>query len=260
MASQLGFDALEIAPFTLAQDPHTLRSTDANSLLRTAQSHGLTISSLHWLLARPYGLSLVTNNAALRERTLQLLHQMIDFAADCGATVLVHGSARQRSPEHGQSVQDATLRLEDALSELATHALDAGVTYCIEPLSPSDTPVINTLAEAAALVDRIGSPALRTMLDVCAASHSETQPIHEVLAQYLASSHIAHVQVNDKNRRGPGQGSTPQGPVLKVLRDAGYVGWVAVEPFEYVPNGPSCAAFSAGYIRGLWTEPTRAKH
>lgn len=259
MAAQLGYDALEIAPFTLAQDPQTLRQADANKLLRTAQSHGLCISSLHWLLVKPDGLSLVTRDTALRQRTIDLLRRLIDFAGYCGAAVLVHGSPKQRSPENGQSVLDATFRLEEALAELAPHALDAGVTYCIEPLSPFETPVINTLAEAAALVDRVGSPALRTMLDVSAASHSETQPVHEVLTQYLASGHIAHVQVNDKNRRGPGQGDTAQGPVLQVLRDADYKGWVAVEPFVYVPDGPGCAAFSAGYTRGIWSELSRAK-
>ena len=45
-----------------------------------------------------------------------------------------------------------------------------GVTYCIEPLSPAETPVVNTVAQAAAVVDAIGSPALRTMLDLSAAS------------------------------------------------------------------------------------------
>ncbi len=259
VAAQLGYDALEVAPFTLAPDPHALRQPDANKLLRTAQSHGLCISSLHWLLVKPDGLSLVTGDAALRQRTIKLLRQLIDFAGYCGAAVLVHGSPKQRSPEPGQSVQDATFRLEEVLAELAPHALDAGVTYCIEPLSPFETPVINTVAEAAALVDRIGSPALRTMLDVSAASQSETQPVHEVLAQYLTSGHITHVQVNDKNRRGPGQGATPQGPVLQVLHDAQYSGWVAVEPFEYLPDGPGCAAFSAGYVRGLWAELSRAK-
>lgn len=259
LAAQLGYDALELAPFTLAQDPQTLNGAISHHLLRTAQSHGLCISSLHWLLVKPDGLSLVTRDAALRQRTIDLLRRLIDFAGHCGATVLVHGSPKQRSPEPGQSVLDATFRLEEALAELAPRALDAGVTYCLEPLSPFETPVINTVAEAAAMVDRIGSPALRTMLDVSAASHSETQPVHAVLAQYLASGHIAHVQVNDKNRRGPGQGNTMQGTVLQVLRDADYSGWVAVEPFEYLPDGPGCAAFSAGFVRGLWSELTRAK-
>lgn len=251
-AARMGYDALEIAPFTLADDPFTLDAARARALLATAQQHGLVISSLHWLLVKPEGLSLVTMDTALRARTLDLLRHLIDFAAACGARVLVHGSPKQRSPEPGQTVADATARLEAALAELAPHAAAAGVTYCIEPLGPFETPVINTMTEAAALVDRIGSPAIRTMLDVSAASHSEQEPVHEVLLRFLTSGHIVHVQVNDKNRRGPGQGETRQRPVLEVLKDTNYDGWVAVEPFEYLPDGPGCAEISARHVREIW--------
>jgi D-psicose/D-tagatose/L-ribulose 3-epimerase len=251
-AARMGYDALEIAPFTLADDPSTLDATQARDVRAAAQAHGLAISSLHWLLVKPQGLSLVTGDAELRMRTLDLLRRLIDFAAACGASVLVHGSPKQRSPAPGQSVADATARLEDALAELAPHAAAAGVTYCLEPLAPFETGVVNTVAEAAALVDRIGSPALRTMLDVSAASHGESAPVHEVLRRYLASGHIAHLQLNDSNRRGPGQGDTDQRPVLQVLKDTGYAGWVAVEPFEYVPDGPGCAEISARHVREIW--------
>lgn len=251
-AARMGYDALEIAPFTLTDTPETLDANAARQVRGTAHSHGLAVSSLHWLLVKPDGLSLVTHDAALRQRTLDLLRRLIDFTAACGARVLVHGSPRQRSPAPGQSVADASQRFEAAMAELAPHAQAAGVVYCIEPLGRFETAVINTVAEAAVLVDRIGSPALRTMLDVSAASHSETEPVHEVLRRFLASGHIAHVQVNDKNRRGPGQGDTDQRPVLQVLKDTGYSGWVAVEPFEYLPDGPGCARASAQHVRDLW--------
>ena len=251
-AARMGYDALEIAPFTLADDPFTLDTARAHELQSTARDHGLVISSLHWLLVKPEGLSLVTTDAALRTRTLDLLRHLIDVAAACGAQVLVHGSPKQRSPAPGQSVADATGRLESALAELAPHAAAAGVTYCIEPLGPFETPVINTVAEAAALVDRIGSPAMRTMLDVSAACHSESETVHAVLRRFLASGHIAHVQLNDQNRRGPGQGDSDQRPVLQALKDMAYTGWVAVEPFEYLPDGPGCADFSARHVRGHW--------
>lgn len=253
LAAKLGYTGLELAPFTLTDDPTTLDETAARRFRMVAHDHGLAISSLHWLLVKPDGLSLVTPDTALHRQTTGLLQRLIGFAAACGAQVLVHGSPKQRSPLAGQTVADATARLEATLAALAPHAEQAGVVYCLEPLSPVETPVINTVAEAAALVDRVGSPALRTMLDVSAASQAEAQPVHEVLAQYLASGHIAHVQLNDRNRRGPGQGDTPQAPVLRVLRNADYTGWMAVEPFDYQPDGPGCAAFSAGHVRGIWS-------
>ena len=251
LAAAFGYQGLELAPFTLADDPATLTEPDAAGWRDAAAAHGLSISSLHWLLVKPAGLSLTSADAAVRGRTLDLLRRLIGLAAAAGARVLVHGSPKQRSPQAGQTVADALARLEDALAQLAPVARDAGVVYCIEPLAPGETPVINTVEEADALVDRIGSPALRTMLDMSAASQSEAQAPAQVLARFLASGHIAHVQFNDRNRRGPGQGETRHAEAVDVLRQAGYDGWIAVEPFEYWPDPVACAAFSAGYVRGL---------
>ena len=252
LAAALGCNGLELAPFTLADDPSVLTDTDAQRLRRVAAGHGLAISSLHWLLVRPEGLSISTPDAALHARSVEFLRRMIGFAAACGARVLVHGSPKQRSPQTGQSVADALARSEAAWSQLASPAQQHGVVYCIEPLSANETPVLNTVAEAAAVVDRIGSRAVRTMLDLSAASQAEAAPPADVLARYLASGHIAHVQLNDRNRRGPGQGDTPVAPLLRVLRATDYRGWVALEPFDYQPEALACAAASAAYVRGIW--------
>ncbi len=252
LAAALGCTGLELAPFTLAEDPSALTDTDARRLRAVASDHGLTISSLHWLLVKPDGLSISTPDAALHAHTVAFLTQLIGFAAACGASVLVHGSPKQRSPQPGQSVADALARSEAAWAQLAAPAAQHGVTYCIEALSPAETPVLNTLAEAAAVVDRIGSPSLRTVFDLSATAQSEREPPHAVLQRFLASGHVAHVQLNDRNRRGPGQGDTPVAPVLRVLKAAGYRGWVALEPFDYQPDAVACAAASAGYVRGAW--------
>ena len=249
-AAAIGCTGLELAPFTLADDPFTLDEAEAQRLAGIARGHGLAISSLHWLLKAPAGLSISSADEALRQRTLALMQRLVAFAAACGAPVLVHGSPAQRSPAAGQTLPDALARSEDAWAHIAPVAAAHGVVYCIEPLSPVETPVINTLAQAAAVVDRIGSPALRTMFDLSAASQAESEPVHELLARYLASGHVAHVQLNDRNRRGPGQGSTPVAPVLRVLQQAGYRGWMALEPFDYHPDPMSCAALSAAYVRG----------
>lgn len=251
LAAALGCQGLELAPFTLTDDVAALDEHHAARLRQAAAAQGLTIGSLHWLLVSPPGLSIASPDATLRQRTLDLLQRLIAFAAACGAQVLVHGSPAQRSPGPGQSLADAQLRCEDAWATLAPMAQAAGVTYCIEPLSAAETPVINTLAQAAAVVQRIGNPALRTMLDLSAAAQAETEPVHEVLARHLAAGHIAHVQLNDRNRRGPGQGDTPVAPILRVLRQQAYRGWLALEPFDYHPEPLACAAASAAYVRGV---------
>ena len=40
-------------------------------------------------------------------------------------------------------------------------------------------------------------------------------------------------------------------PILKALIDTRYTGWLAIEPFVYKPDGPSCAARAIGYVQGL---------
>ena len=37
------------------------------------------------------------------------------------------------------------------------------------------------------------------------------------MARWMRSGHVAHVQVNDANRRGPGQGELRFGPILKTV-------------------------------------------
>jgi hypothetical protein len=62
---------------------------------------------------------------------------------------------------------------------------------------------------------------------------------------------IAHVQFNDRNRRGPGEGEDKFAPVVRALRETGYKGWIAMEPFQYKPDGAACAARAIGYVQGL---------
>ncbi|MBH1965094.1 MAG: sugar phosphate isomerase/epimerase [Comamonadaceae bacterium] len=252
LASQLGYQGLEVAPFTLASDPSSIKPATARAWADTAADHGLAICGLHWLLARPEGMSITTTDAQVRRRTMNFLKHMIEIGAACGADVLVHGSPRQRAPEPGQSVADAVARAAELWASLAEYASTSGVVYCIEPLAPTTTPVINTLAQAAVIVDSVDSPALRTMLDLGASAQAESQTPDEVLKHHLELDHIAHVQLNDCNRRGPGQGETAVAPVLEVLRESGYAGWVSIEPFDFYPSPEACAAFSSGYVQGLW--------
>jgi len=249
-AAEVGYDGIELAPFTLAEEPHLLPAAERRRLRGTAERAGVPIASLHWLLVTPRGLSITAADAAVRARTIDVLERLVGLAADLGAAVLVHGSPAQRRLEPGDEAQGRK-RAIDCLAQVAAAAEAAGVVHCLEPLAPAETIFVNTLAEAAAIVEAIGSPALRTMIDCSAAAQAEAEPIPALLARWLPTGRIAHVQVNDANRRGPGEGEMRFAPILAALREQGYAGWVAVEPFVYKPDGPAVAARAAGYLRGL---------
>jgi D-psicose/D-tagatose/L-ribulose 3-epimerase len=250
-AAALGYDGLEIAPFTLSTSPEKISTADAAKIRATVEASGLVVTGLHWLLVKPEGLSLTDPDAAVRTRTLAVMTHLIGLCAELGGAVLVHGSPKQRQIAPGETHAIALARLQDGLAQVALAAARVGVIYCIEPLSRRETELVNTIAEAAELVRSIDHPNLRTMIDCSAAGLTETDSIASLIERWLPTGLIAHVQVNDPNRRGPGQGDMQFAPILAALKRHGYDGTVAVEPFDYWPDGPGAAAFSAGYLRGL---------
>jgi sugar phosphate isomerase/epimerase len=248
-ARRVGYDGLEIAPFTLGDDPHLLPASERAEIRRAARDAGMAITGLHYLLVAPAGLSITSADAARRARTVDVMRRLCGLATDLGATVLVHGSPAQRQLEPGREAEGRKWAAE-CFAAVADVAAEAGVTYCIEPLAPPENEHITTVEEAAALVRAIASPAVQTMIDCSAAGRAETQAIPELIRHWLPTGLIAHIHLNDPNRRGPGEGDLAFAPILAALAEAGYGGMAAVEPFIYEPDGPSCAARAIGYVRG----------
>jgi sugar phosphate isomerase/epimerase len=248
LAASLGYAGLEVAPFTLdAEAPHLLPASRRAELRRIADAEGAPITSLHWLFVAPAGLSITSSDPTLRAGTLDVMQRLIGLAADLGAGLLVHGSPKQR---HCIEDGDAA-RAEDAMAMAGTWAAQHGLTYCLEPLDAGQTNWATTVAEAVAIVSRIASPGLKTMLDVSAAGNGEAEPADALLRRFVPTGWIAHIHLNDRNRRGPGQGDDRFAPVLRALRETGYGGFCAVEPFDYHPDGPASAARAIGYLSGV---------
>ncbi len=251
LAARLGYDGLEIAPFTLAKAPERIDTAEARRIRGVVESSGLVVTGLHWLLVKPSGLSVTDPDPARRKRTLDVVTRLIGLCAELGGKVMVHGSPKQREVAPGETLDIARGRLRDFLAAAAEAAAAHGVVYCIEPLSRNETVLVNTVAEAAEIVRAVGSPALRTMIDCSAAGQSETISLPALIDEWLPTGLIGHVQVNDPNRRAPGQGDMRFAPIFAALKRNGYDGTVAVEPFDYMPDGPGAAAFAAGYLRGV---------
>lgn len=250
-AAALGYDGLELAPFTLGEQPHLLGPAEQKQIRSTVEAHGLKVVGLHWLLVTPKGLSITSPDKAVRDATVDVMRRLVHLCAGLGGTVMVHGSPAQRAVAPGETLQTARARAIECWAAVAETAEQAGIAYCIEPLSKDQTPLVNTLAEAAEIVSQIGSPAVRTMLDASSAGLSESQSLAELIDRWLPTGLLAHVQVNDRNRRGPGQGTDAFAPVFAALKRYRYTGAVSIEPFDYIPDGPAAAARAIGYVRGL---------
>lgn len=250
-AAGLGYDGLELAPFTLFSDPEPLTAADRRRIRRCVNEAGLKVAGLHWLLVSPPGLSITSPDSEVRERTLQILLELVDLCADLGGDVLVHGSPRQRQVGEDEDPSEAWQRSREIFQKIARRAEAAQVTYCLEPLPRAETNFINRLEEAVQMVREVGSPALKTMLDTKAAWTEEKEAPEELLSRWLPAGLIGHVHVNTADGRAPGQDATSFGPILRTLVEHDYSGWVSVEPFQFIPSPQATAAQAAGYLRGL---------
>ena len=249
LAAAMGYSGLEIAPYTLAPDPTRMTDRQIVEARSIVADHGLEVTGLHWLLVSPEGLSITASDPEVHRRTADALAALVDLCAGLGGRVLIHGSPKQRrlgtDPERARAVALAHLAAAGA------RARAAGMVYCIEPISSDEADFVTSLAEAAVLVEAAGEPGLRTMIDTGHALRGEAVPLADLAAQWLPTGLIAHVQFNDSNRRGPGQGSDRLAPFMRALLAADWPHSPAVEPFVYVPDGATTAAAALGYLNGL---------
>jgi sugar phosphate isomerase/epimerase len=243
---QIGYTGIEIAPFTLSETPVDIPLDERRQYRGIMSSDGLRFVGLHWLMVAPKGLHVTTPDEALREKSWQHIRDLVDLCADLGdGGVMVFGSPHQRSTTGGSSVEDATRRFEEGLAAVSGHAMERGVTILVEALPSSQCDVVGTLAEAARIVQNIGSPAIRTMFDTHNAA-DETEPHAAVIERYFDL--IRHVHVNEMDGKHPGTGDYDFKPVLDVLRRKKYTGWVSLEAFDFAPGAERIATESLRHL------------
>jgi D-psicose/D-tagatose/L-ribulose 3-epimerase len=242
---RIGYEGIEIAPFTLAESPGEIGAAQRKEYRQIIESEGLAFVGLHWLMVSPKGLHVTTPDPLLRERSWRHIRELIDLCSDLGENgVMVFGSPQQRATA-GVSRHEAIRNFIEGLSQVSEHARYRGVTILVEALPLNQCDVINSLAEAVAIVEQIASPAVRTMFD----SHNaidETKPHAELVERYFDL--IRHVHINELDGRHPGTGDYDFKSLFEVLRRRNYQHWISLEAFDFTPGAETIANDSLRYI------------
>ena len=250
----IGYDGLEIAPFTLAPRITDVTSAERARLRRQAAESGVEILGLHWLLAKTDGFHVTSPDPAVRRRTAEYLVELARACHDLGGDLMVFGSPKQRSRLPGVTPEQAEELAAETFRQALPAVADLGVTICLEPLPAEETDVINTCADAWRLIQQVNHPGFGLHLDVKAMS-SEAAPVADLVTLY--GGRASHFHANDPNLRGPGFGATDFIPIFKALAEAGYDRWVSVEVFDMSPDPETVARGSIEYMsRCLWKELT----
>ena len=239
--AEIGYQGVEIAPFTLKDNPLEINEEDAERCLEVAQSAGIEIVGLHWLMAKSEGLHLTSSDQGMRDAACEYLQKLATLTGQMGGSIMVLGSPQQRNLEHGTVYEDAFTRAVEIILKVAEHAGELGVTLAMEPLSPVETSFLSSSAEARRFISAVNHPACRMHLDMKAMAH---EPAGTMATIYEHRWEFSHFHANDVNHRGPGQGPTDLNAVGRTLKEINYKGWVSVEPFDYHPTPEDCARIS----------------
>lgn len=242
----LGYEGVEVAPFTLARWITDVTPQQRADLRLQADDAGVAILGLHWLLAKTEGLYLTSPEPSVRQRTAAYLVSLARACHDLGGTLMVFGSPRQRSLLPGVTEDQAYEWAAETFRAAMPGIADCGVTLCMEPLAPTETDFVNTCADALRLGDMVNHRHFVLHLDVKAMS-SEAEPVPALVRRY--GGQAGHFHANDVNLKGPGMGDVDFVPIFSALLESGYGGWVSVEAFDYTPDPETIARVSLEYMQ-----------
>jgi sugar phosphate isomerase/epimerase len=235
-AAACGYQGVELA-LKLAEDvaPRLLeRWLGRANMEVSCISTGQVFASLNLYFTNP--------DPEARERAVSVFRGLIDLASDFGRLINIGRVRGFIGPE--QTREEAEALFTDMIRRLGDEAAGKGVQIIVEPVNRYEINFINSVAEGAALIARVGWPNIGLMPDVFHMNIEDVR-IGETLAEY--GPLVRYIHLADSNRRAPGQGHLDFDDVFIGLKRSGFDGWAAVEILPF-PDPDTAARQAADYL------------
>lgn len=229
-AAELGFDGLEIAPFTLADHVDDITDEQKAQVVQASEQTGVEVAGIHWLLVGPEGMHVTSPDPEVRERTAVYLEKLVRLGIDIGGQMMVVGSPQQRDIREGVTFDQAWKWFRQAMRRCGEvgHTLD--FKTCIEPLAKeTNNNFIMRGYEAARMVHEIDLPSVGLILDTYSGVKEE-RDLPATIREF--GDILCHYHCNDHSGYAPGIGDTDFVPVMKALDDVGFERFASIEVFE----------------------------
>lgn len=225
-----GFDGIEIARFEFDSFPVAeARRAVADAGLECTFCSALTGS-----------LSLISEDAGVREAARGFLRRGIETAAELGAKVFVGPFCAPVGQLVGRrSTADEWKRAVEGLATLGDALDQHDVTLALEPLNRFETYFVNTAADMARLCAEVNHPRIGALLDTFHANIEE-KTIGEAAA--ALGPRIRHVHTCENDRGIPGSGHVDWDGLFAALDRENYDGWLVIESFGFAIQEIAAAA------------------
>ncbi len=230
-AAELGFDGLEIAPFTLADHVAKITDEQKEEIIKASEESGLEVAGIHWLLLGPQGMHVTSPDEAVREATACYMQDLVRFGIDIGGSMMVVGSPQQRDIREGVHYEDAWAWFKDTMARCGQVGAQADFKVCIEPLAAvTKNNFLYRADEVLKMAAEIDMPNVGIILD----TYSGLKEEENLPAAIRASkSLLFHYHCNDDSGYAPGLGDTDFVPVMEALVDIDYQRFASIEVFHF---------------------------
>ena len=188
------------------------------------------------------GLTYTDPKAEVRKEAIERTKEIIDFASFLGANVNI-GRIRGGYREDLSKEETEAFAIE-AFREVSDYALNKNVNIALESVTIMQTNFINTLSEAADMVDRVNRPNFKLMMDIFHLNLEERDVV-EAIKKY--SSYNIHVHLADNNRRYPGHCGLDFDKIIRTFKECGYKGNFCTEIYQ-IPNQVEAAKGAMAHL------------
>jgi len=225
----LGYDGVELAVRdpALLDVPYIMKAVATNNLVVPAIGTGQAFAE--------EGLSFTHPDGGVRREAVARIQSQIELAAQFDAVVILGLIRGRTSPQIDR--EKVLTWLTDALRECVDRASRRAVKLALEPINRYETDLVNTVADAIDLTERVGAQNLALLLDSFHMNIEEPS-LFDSIRQ--AGPRICHFHVADSNRWYPGAGHIDFKRVVQILRETGYKGFVSAEILPQ-PDPDTCA-------------------
>ena len=178
----------------------------------------------------------------------EYLHTAMKRVQLLGGRVAVFGSGKSRNCPEGMTYGEAFRRLVEVSRLTGEIAQQYGVVIVIEPLNRTETNMINSMAEGAALVAMVNHPNVQLL---CDSFHEakENEPFTDV----VRLGGVSHVHVATKEgRRYPLEKDADLTALYEALKATNYDGMISIE--GKTDDMAQDAPVSIALLKNLWEE------
>ena len=178
----------------------------------------------------------------------EYLHTAMKRVQLLGGRVAVFGSGKSRNCPEGMTYGEAFRRLVEVSRLTGEIAQQYGVVIVLEPLNRTETNMINSMAEGAALVAMVNHPNVQLLCDSFHVA-KENEPFTDV----VRLGGVSHVHVATKEgRRYPLEKDADLTALYEALKATNYDGMISIE--GKTDDMAQDAPVSIALLKNLWEE------